>query len=112
MADNEGEGRCIPAKNDQHGEGGRSGASSSLFAARNSEDDDEQCITSRLILDAEAANRLANPELEDETSHNVACCVLDGFGLKLSSFLLLLIFIYCNLLNFIDRLASFLPAVV
>ena len=39
----------------------------------------------------------------DQDEDEVLCCRCNGFGLRLSPFLLLLIFIYVNLLNYVDR---------
>jgi hypothetical protein len=45
----------------------------------------------------------SNKDDDNDDDNEVACCRCTGFGLQLSPFVLLLIFIYVNLLNYIDR---------
>jgi hypothetical protein len=42
-------------------------------------------------------------DVDEEKDGDIICCRCSGFGCQLSPFLLLLVFIYVNLLNYIDR---------
>jgi hypothetical protein len=83
---------------------GRNHATSHDYEANNPDEDDERCVTSKLMLgSSEPSQRMPDPDGGQAEVQHTACCALDGIGLRLSPFLLLLIFIYCNLLNFVDR---------
>jgi hypothetical protein len=43
------------------------------------------------------------PDIDEDKGGDITCCRCRGFGCQLSPFLLLLVFIYVNLLNYIDR---------
>lgn len=40
---------------------------------------------------------------EREQEAPVRCCVREGWGVKLSPWVVLVVFVYCNMLNYIDR---------
>jgi hypothetical protein len=86
------------------GEVERNNARSHDYEANNPDEDDENCLTSKLMLGSQPSQQRMKDAGEGHAEgQHMTCCVLDGFGLRLSPFLLLLIFIYCNLLNFVDR---------
>ena len=60
-------------------------------------------LTAPLLSTIADINSGISSDLVEDNDGGITCCRCSGFGCQLSPFLLLLVFIYVNLLNYVDR---------